>query len=503
VDWLDGKYRPWSLGNVSLSGRTAALFAANESLVQLWSLESGEKLGEYRPHANEPARDSRANPIHHTIVALFLVDDTHVLTLSQKNLLTLWDAARARQVYRMTVGRNSGHTSLYPKIQLTPGRRFVLISNGSEIDVVEALTGKSCGMLPLPNVYPNFPPNQTVACSADGRYVAWVPTSPLGNSDIIIHDLASGKVHRQFTLLHNGQQIRWCGPHHLAVRLSTEENVASVPFAIIDIDRRVAIWEHTLTGRGRSRGRGPGEGLSRIEFQDGVAGGCYWFKEAGPADRSWLVPVELPLDQAEAAASARAEPRLIFGPGAAVSLEESLSATLGFSADQRAALVDELTRRLTSAGLRVVPNTDLRLRLEGETRDGKSSSYTLSEAGGGVGHLAPNARPPEGPTFSFSTQGASFRLSLWKGSAQIWLKRGRYTGRTPYRVTVPQGQDAVTHFEQQARRERNAAVLDLVQAVRLPLDIFEPPMTGGHVGYGHSTVDLAELIPAGADRPPQ
>jgi hypothetical protein len=168
---------------VDPTGRLLATCRAESAIdhdkhIDLWEIDGNE----LRPYKNFTPGDTDASPV---ALKQFewaeFVDRGHLLTLSDKKKLVLWDIETLKAVYQIDLGYGSRCDPT-----LSPGRHHVVVESNKGVFVLEALTGKVLGHREIKR---DFAQVVCVTFSADGSRLAGA-----SGGEFWIWNIADGKV---------------------------------------------------------------------------------------------------------------------------------------------------------------------------------------------------------------------------------------------------------------------------------------------------------------------
>ena len=292
--------------DVDPSGRRVAIASQQHGMPSVPQLQIWE-FGKTKPTligAWNPVEEGKEGGFASGPRIARFVDANHLLAVDQMFELVLWEIPTKRAIYTMKLTQTGAFA-------LSPGRKFLAASVGTGTAVFEPLTGKTLGRLQS-----ELSASAILAFEPGGRRLAaMVP------GHIMVYDFEKGAEYRDFYFPKPAypSNLDWVGDGYLLSNGSS----------LVDLERRVVLWEYRLPMRGHLSDRTYGE-----------LGGVFWYT-VGDGRQHGIVGVELPHAEAKAkAASFNAADLLALKPGASVKLSVRLQ---NGQAEQ-----DKVTRILTA-----------------------------------------------------------------------------------------------------------------------------------------------------------
>ncbi|HEX5102467.1 MAG TPA: WD40 repeat domain-containing protein, partial [Pirellulaceae bacterium] len=273
----------------------------------------------------------------------------------------------------------------------------------------------------------------TLSFSPDGKRLAHLTSAVL-----LVWDLTTGKqIHEVwFPTIQSGKSLDWCGEGFVLVDRSQ----------LVDLDKRIVLWEYEFTGRGQPLA--------------GYLGGRFWLVASGSDHVHQLFSPTIP-DASAVAKSQQltADGVLALKPGAQVSVQVNLPAHGG----ELQKVTQELTNSLTKLGFIVVAGAPLTLEAT-ITDDGKES---VDYRGFGFGRRGSD---------KVEVQKYTSNVTLKENGKVIWTAGAHYGA--PHMVRQKDGQTI-----QQAVDEQRGNPVDFFAHVRIPRQMARHEADGA---YGRS-----------------
>lgn len=405
--------------------------------VSLWQLDGKEIRHRITWNPNEPGNVHKQPPS----LAKF-VDSDHVLTLCFPSKLTLWDATKARAIYKMELTAGTSGA-----IAISPGHKYLAAPVNNGLYVFDALTGQTAGKVsgdPGPITALSFRP--------DGKQLA-----ALSSQRLQIWDTETGDVYRDiyFSWPIHATKIDWVADGYVLVG---GEN-------LVDLERRIVLWQYQHDGGV----------VTNPNY--GVVGGVFWHGLTS-RDRTerGLFRAVLPNDDAKKmAASLKPDQLLAVKPGAVISLRLSVS---GAPADQER-VSSSLKSRLKDLGM-IVAN-DSKVTLEVSTETGQTRQIEYRKFGA------------FGATEKATVTEQISRLRLVEQGKTLW--EAVAISGAPFLIHMKQGeslQDALAPYQ-----KPNLGFFD---TARIPQYIARPHEKGA---YGATSLTPQGMQPATVRPPPK
>jgi len=278
---------------------------------------TGKPVCGWRPYERENDKSARS------VSWGAIIDDKHVLTLSGRGELVLWEIPGCKAVYTLTGLRSSGNPAI------SSGRKYVAATVQDSTAVIDTLTGETLLVVPISSF------NWNASFSPEGDLLAIYA----GDEGVRIYDLSTGRIANEFALPKDigwRRPLQWVGPHHLLVGRQY----------LVDLKLRAVIWGFYVQGYGE---QGPFLPDDR-----------FWFLAQADLNKPpGILAVALPHAPAqELAATLKPDDVLLIKPGMKVSLDVSVGGT----EEERKQAVDALTARLKENGMEVADGANVRLQ---------------------------------------------------------------------------------------------------------------------------------------------
>jgi hypothetical protein len=210
---------------------------------------------------------------------------------------------------------------------LSPGRKYLAISGNQSLAVFEALTGKMLAALPLEgHLSPQLvfrPDGKQIAAVYFGRVRVWDFETGKPVHDVILPPGSSRR------------EVDWVADDYMLLNSQY----------LLDLPRRVILWEYTSAPGGRSGGA--------------AHAGRYWYITAGLNPRVKTLASTILPDAAAKKVAAGLDPEKLLAvkPGASVSLEVNID----FPGDARERVVKALEAKLKANGVRIAEGQPIKL----------------------------------------------------------------------------------------------------------------------------------------------
>lgn len=373
--------------------------AKDDDRLDIWSISSGDHVVGFRPYQQEP-------PDAQKVTWAAFTDSATLLTLNGKGNLVGWKLPACQAAFQIEIPPQSTQV-------LSPARKYLLVYKDNELHFLETASGKCVATLPSPQLEGGFGVS-ALAISGDGKSLAALLTS-LGMSNVVTWNLVDGSLSGSFQLHKGGSGLSWSGPSHLLVHGD------ALNLSVIDLVNQTYLWRYTLPF------------------------GCHSI--ASPDGRHWFVGGETPHDFGKIAAFALpsaettkfiedfADVKPVIGQGTPVALDidfdpppqaEKLAAFI-------AAARESLTEALAKAGLSVVDEATVRLRVRlDETRTDDALHLRSFGLGG---------------SFSVPISNWSAKLEFVDGAGEVfWTKSGSFKTSAGFIEHIPNGADPKMYF---------------------------------------------------------
>jgi hypothetical protein len=296
--------------------------------VDLHSIKSGAKV----EHVASFVPYSGDKTYKDVDYARFAGDDDHILTCNNGGSLVLWDAPKATAVWRVKLPWQSTPA-------VSPGGKQVAFVDEGALFVLDILSGKVLCRIPSDRSM------RSLSFSPDGKRVVG-----LSSSGVVAWDLEQGTA-----LPDIGLPVKGAGGSAVAL---DGRFVLIGGTDVLDLDKKIVAWHYNVST--------PHMGGSIVR----VHGGRCWTVMVDD-QRAVLASAKLPHDAARKAADqVPVGHGLLVRPGDAVALSVAIEAP----ADQQQKIIAAMTQQLMQAGIKVDPNSPI--KLNARTEQGKTSTQT-------------------------------------------------------------------------------------------------------------------------------
>jgi len=305
--------------------RTTRSGAGKNDRIEIWSLEGAKAQ---RKCILVPYGDQEWHG--RNVEAGLFIDAAHVLTVSAKGSMDLWNIETGKAEWTCSAGAGA-------RPFFTPGGKQVVFLSDRNAVFMDPAAGSVVGAVPVDAAA------GSVAVSPSGRQLA-----AFRGGDVAVYDLSTGSLTGQFALRVIGRQTA----------MPAEGFVLLDGSILIDLERRIPLWKYGMT-----------QGATAVSPD-----GAFWYVRK--ADRPVLACYDVP--HAEATSLARtlkAEDLLLLKPGVKVALINNVSA----DDQQRKAISDALVAQIKSLGL--VADDAAAIRITASIEPGKSEERTYRAFG--------------------------------------------------------------------------------------------------------------------------
>ncbi len=376
------------LTEISPKATRLALFNNKEDhRLDVWSLAENKHIAGWRPNG-----DSK-------VAWLGWVDEEHLLTQTENGKVVLWKLPECQAVYQTTAA--------YGVASLSPGGKYLLFPNPTEVVVYEAKTGKRCGQFDFPNRFGQIELKST-GFSKDGKKVVFVV-----NHSMAQFDVASGKMERE-------------GP-------SENPNFTDV----IHCRNQLVIIDDYLRGW-----KGPTPchySLVRGERTRESPDGRFWYTtEKGAKDEGVLKSISLPEATAAQFLNDIRSKNIerVFGPGKSVRLQVSFP-----SPGYQQKIENAVRSRFRAMDITVDPGAQVTLSLSA-TQNNTGKVLKLEKIFGGRQRI-------DVPVIEISCQARLFSNT----GLTLWETKNKYRSRERvFGIVRIRGDDFTEHFHGLVRR---------------------------------------------------
>ncbi len=361
-----------------------------------------------------------------------------LITISQKNDLTIWDLANKIAPKALYRGSTGGATTGV----ITPAGELIAFSVGSQIAVVETESGRLAGCITR-----EIKADQ-IAFAPHGRYLA-----AFHPFTVTLYSLEDGQEVKTFAVSESNAQapFRWSGEHLL---------VGSV---LYDVERSLPLWSY--------------EGRPAAQ----TSHGSYLISAFGGDSGSTVTLLKVPHEEALRAAT-DVDPQSIYAlvPGDSVSVEYDLSPAAS-SAHQP--IRQAVESKLQQLGWKLAANAPNKIKIELIQGDQEQIDYYTRT---GFGPFLPPpgfGGPPSGPAERIQFRPWTHRLTISVNNQPIF--NNQYVRSAPQSLQTKEGETtaaAVAKFVQ--------PVPEHFQNMAIPPHLLKPEFQGG---MGKSTLSDSGL----------
>lgn len=244
------------------------------------------------------------------------LDDARLFTSNKEGKTILWQVEGAKAIYELNTRNNSS-------LALSPNRRQLAVGTNNGVQIYDSSSGDLLAVVGQGEWR-----NSQLAFSPSGRQLASVAS---GFVDVM--DITTGETLRSFPCkTATGGDFWWIDEQLLFVGNSS----------IVDVSRRITIWEHTISSR----------------LVKPAAGTQWTLAEMATNGSATLVPFDLSTQEMKAAAIDLSDEELLaVKPGDEVSVDVQIRRDNMLATEVRDALLSALAK----AGMQVVEESDLKL----------------------------------------------------------------------------------------------------------------------------------------------
>lgn len=485
--------RKSELCDVSPSGRLAALRTGKHLLrIEIWSLETGTHLYSWKPYQDNPAnarmhenqvKSMRLTGLNHSygVKQVRFLDDEHLITSNNGQQIivgnvpvifhVMWKLPECRAVYQMP--------ETTPSFAVSPGRRQVIVPDKNRLHVINSLTGKSLGAVEL-SPETDIQRIQLGIDSKGSRCCCIFPDTAT-MFQVVLWDLRNGEVVSQGPVPQKltryvSKNIHFCPTDPNLVYLSS-----GFSGALLDLNRLAAIWSYSVATKQLSDSP---DGRLWVIKQN------HQLRNRRSGARPWSIkPIEISHPEATRVAEQKLPngPRKLLDDGFKVSLQ--VGRTIGTDADFPQRVQQALTEQLRKHGISVGHNPSLVLKTEMIPTRTEDAVYSVSQLRQFGVRTRTLRKIPTGEKIEI--QGTHYLLEMSLVNAQgekVWeLNTG--CSDLPHGGQLPEGQDAATFLRQNGAASLKKAVEDFFLKNGPPGLLYFQPTTGGHLGFGTTTLD--------------
>lgn len=388
------------LMSVSLDGKLALVRLQDGlSRLDIFSLDDGEHVMGFRPYSHqEKDRDQQ-------VKAAVLVDNDHVLTLSETDTLALWNLKDCRAVYQIERAAQPG---------VTPGRKYFSVSNGKGYRLFDALTGGVKGDV--------LAGDQVAILGAAGYSQAGDRMAATINQHngfrLICWDLRSGQLTHDFVIPVVAHELHFCGDDHVLL-----DNKV-----LVDIPHKMVVWNYDLPF---------GKGVHLPDSPDGR----HWYLSAPGGQNSAITvtAVEMPHEGAQSILEGKKlDPGYILRPGGKATVRFNITQSPPEKPNFQQEVWTKLADRLKQNDVTVVDNDNVIIYVSmSHKMTGEKHSFRLSGFGrGGINQ----------GNIEVQGQVVECGLQVWQGNTMVWNGNQRF-GNDAFFFQVKEGQSVEKYLQ--------------------------------------------------------
>ena len=182
--------------------------------VDAFTIEDGNHVAGWRPYNELKTHETE-------VKGAVFIDDTHLMTLSSRDRLRLWELPACKCVYEI----ESVGTPV-----LSPSSKYVMCRNSLDVVLVESLTGKMLGKVNVGAFITG------ASFHHDGTRLATISPSGSNASTCRIWDVATGNMTSEFPVRGSGPALHWCGDDYLLVANRI----------LVDTKKKGSVWSYQL-----------------------------------------------------------------------------------------------------------------------------------------------------------------------------------------------------------------------------------------------------------------
>ena len=409
---------------VSPYANLAALSSKEEKQLEIWSLKSGKRLGNFRPYGEATRFDS-----NRALQAIFPTED-QLLTIRTFNetTLTLWSLKTGEAIWEKPL------PNTMTNFAVSPDSKYLVFYSYQEKQsvLINAMTGRTAGILisERGRRYPGL------TFTHDGLRLIGLG-SELDQSRLAVWDLKDGSQTHEFTFpIAPAYRAVMCG-EHLAVSGLRGDKYPKNPISLIDLERQQVIWSYGLGGSNAIRG----------------PNSLLWFVLPSTREECSLAAVELPDKRvAERIGLAEgAKPLLTRGGSVQLKLQLQNVPTQFQKFDVAGQIRKHLVAALGEVGVTVSDDAPLSMEIRVSERSaGESIDAVVTES----------RYPIPIPQPGFGQKGTRVSVPVYEGIAEINLRdttgSAKWTRKFTSRTTLTgsrmlrDGESAVSAMRPQA-----------------------------------------------------
>lgn len=437
---------PSDLLAVSPSGQLAMMrMAGTGERVDIWKFENEEHYVAWRPyHDTEKGKQAvravgrRSGQTDQTVTAATFLDETHVVTLNRKNELVMWELPTCKAIYRI---ENAG------KPGISPGGKFLVVSNGKQFRFFNSLTGQPAGDLPLEGAL------QAASYHPDGKQFGVVMIGGTG-THFVCWDLEKGQVRTEFPIPLSAQSMQWVGQDYLLLDKGM----------MIDLRNKLAAWKYQLQ-QGVIAPMSPNESVWYVT-RTGVSGAMSLVSAALPEQevRDFLEKDE------------DISPDYVVRPSSKLSVMINLADPAGYP-DFRAKLYRHIIDAYAQHDITVEKNQRVTVEF---TMNRAATGETKEFRGIGIGS----------PDFSISIEKVVTGITIKRDGQQVWERKFTHTNGGGFMVHLPPNRNPQEYLTEQMWKSATGALLGF----QPPAYVFGPTAKDG---LGRSTLGVRGVTTIG------
>lgn len=433
--------------SVSSDGkRIVTLAGPAQDRVDVWELDGHRHVCGFRPYGHQVVDARRFSSNRRTTRSVRwagLADPQHLVTLSDSRQLIVWNLETGKALYVMeNVGGTRTISSARDRNQsgdpvFTPGGKYLVVVTPIAVHLIEPLTGKVAGAIPLPTsdqidaFSANFHPQGSRLCLVQGDM-------------LLVYDTAEGRLLGDVCLPVAVDRVQWVSPDHVMVGEQ-----------LYDLNRQAIVWQYRNASTGSAYLKSPGD--LRLWYITSN-GNAHYLASA-------MVPDAVVANQVEAAIPPGAAPLLT--RGSKVRLEFSYS---GDGADE---VQERLRQQLVASGMEIVDDAPYVVRASTETTGTEAKVYRVIGVGAGINE-----------TVTVNYTRMRCQLAVLDRNGKLLWQRVSNVGSYPQHFISGE----ISQYENQHLRMAHSYFMGL----RLPKEVYRQPRSadGTQLGLGVSELSI-------------
>ena len=388
--------------SVTLDGKYAVVRMIDGlTRLDIFSLDDSSHYRGWRPYGHLPQDNEQK------VKAAVFVDDKHLLTLNQSDLLVMWDLSSMEAIYQIERAAHPG---------VSPGRKYLSVSNGKGFRLFDSLTGEVRGDVEFGEFV-----HVTGAAGFNSRGDRLAATVNRNNGmHLIAWDLSTGKIVNDFPIPLPAQQLQWCGDDYVLL-----DNRS-----LIDVPHKMLVWNYTLP---------PGKGVHLDDNPDGR----HWYLSASGGQNSSVTVTAADLPHAAAVKqleSSKLDPGYLLQPGSKVSVRFNITSNPPGVQNFQQDVWKNLQTQLAKNQVTVVDNERLVLYVSLTHRNtNEKHSFRMT----GFGRLGGGRSELE-----VAGQEVECGLQLWLDNKVVWNGNVKHTNGAFF-IHLKEGVSVEQHLQEQ------------------------------------------------------